>query len=50
MHLCLPFSTCRSETLFPGNEVTMIYHEIAKKVMGFVMNFSVIQEVRCVMN
>ncbi|PWZ15949.1 Pseudouridylate synthase 7 [Zea mays] len=33
-----------SETLFPGNEVTMIYHEIAKKVMGFVMNFSVIQE------
>ena len=48
MHLCLLFSTCRSETLFPGNEVARIYHEIAKKVMSFVMNFSVIQEVCCV--
>jgi hypothetical protein len=26
---------CSSETLFPGNEVAGIYHEIAKKVMIF---------------
>jgi hypothetical protein len=27
------FSMCSSETLFPGNEVSGIYHEIANKVM-----------------
>jgi hypothetical protein len=29
--LCLPFCICSSETLFPGNEVAGIYHEIAMK-------------------
>uniref|UniRef100_A0A453FMG2 Uncharacterized protein n=1 Tax=Aegilops tauschii subsp. strangulata TaxID=200361 RepID=A0A453FMG2_AEGTS len=27
----LTFSMCSSETLFPGNEVAGIYHEIANK-------------------
>jgi tRNA pseudouridine13 synthase len=46
----LTFSTCSSETLLPGNDVAEIYHEIAKKVMDFIMNFTVISEDCCGIN
>ena len=48
--LSLPFSTCSSETLLPRNEVAGIYHEIAKKVMDFIMNFTIISEDCCGIN
>jgi len=48
--LSLPFSTCSSETLLPRNEVAGIYHEVAKKVMDFIMNFTVISEDCCGIN
>jgi len=39
-----------SETLLPRNEVAGIYHEVAKKVMDFIMNFTVISEDCCGIN